>query len=51
VVLEADREIELRCGKASLLLRHDGQIVMRGVHMRNEATGVQKIRGGKVQIN
>lgn len=51
VVLEGRDEVVLTCGRASLTLRRDGRIVLRGVNVVSEAAEVQKIRGGKVQIN
>ncbi len=51
VVIEGREEIVLRCGKASLTLRRNGQVLLRGVNIRNEAEQVQRIKGGKVQIN
>jgi len=51
VVIEGRDEVVLRCGKASLTLQRDGQVVLRGVNIRSEADEVQRIKGGKVQIN
>jgi hypothetical protein len=51
VEIEGREEVVLRCGKASLTLRHDGSVVLRGVEVISQADRVQKIRGGKVQIN
>ena len=51
VVLEAEQEIELRCGKSTLLLRADGKIVLRGENLVSSAAGPNRIRGGSVQIN
>jgi len=51
VVVEGVEEVALRCGKASLTLRRDGSVTLRGVTVVSQADGVQKIRGGKVQIN
>lgn len=51
VVLDARDQIVLTCGRASLTLRRDGKIVLRGVNVVSEASEVQKLRGGKVQIN
>ncbi|NMO13797.1 hypothetical protein HPC49_01955 [Pyxidicoccus fallax] len=51
LVLEGREEVVLRCGKASLTLRHDGQVLLRGVNIRADAEEVHRIRGGKVQIN
>lgn len=51
VALEGKEEVVLVCGKASLTLRRDGRVVLRGVDVVTQAERVQKIRGGKVQIN
>jgi hypothetical protein len=51
VVLEAADEIVLRCGEASLTLRRNGQVVLKGVQVESRASGANKIRGGSVQIN
>lgn len=51
VVIEGDEEVVLKCGKASLTLRRDGKVVLRGVNLVTQAEQVHKVRGGKVQIN
>jgi len=51
VVLSGQREVVLECGKASLTLRSNGEVVLRGVNVLTEADGVQRIRGRKVRIN
>jgi hypothetical protein len=51
VLLEGEEEVVLQCGRASLTLRRDGRVVLRGVNVVTQAEQVQKIRGGKVQIN
>lgn len=51
VVLAAEREIVLRCGKASLTLTREGHVVLRGEYVLSRATGVNRIKGGSVQIN
>ena len=51
VVFEADQEVELRCGKASVNLREDGRIVILGGYVISRSRGVNKIQGGSVQIN
>ena len=50
-VVEADGELEMRCGKASLTLREDGKIVLRGTHVVSRASAVNRIKGGAVHIN
>jgi hypothetical protein len=51
VVLEGHDEVVLRCGKASITLRRDGKIAIRGVELLSRASGTNRIRGGSVAIN
>lgn len=51
VEIEGKDEVVLRCGKASLTLRRDGKVVLRGVNVVSQGDAVHKVRGGKVQIN
>ncbi len=51
LVLSAEREIVLRCGKASLTLTKEGKVVLRGAYLLSRSSGVHKIKGGSVQIN
>jgi hypothetical protein len=49
--LTADREIVLRCGDASITLTRAGKVLIRGTYVSSHSTGVNKIKGGAVQIN
>jgi hypothetical protein len=49
--LRAEREIVLRCGKASITLTRAGKILLRGAYLFSRSTGVNKIKGGSVQLN
>ncbi len=51
VVFDAKKEIILRCGKASITLTRAGKVLIRGAYLLNRSTGVNKIKGGSVQIN
>lgn len=51
VVLEAQDEIVLRCGEASLTLRRNGRVVLRGAYVETAAKGVNRVKGGSVKIN
>lgn len=51
IVLEGQDEIVLRCGEASITLRRNGRIVVRGAYVETRAKGVNRIKGGSVQIN
>ena len=48
---EAERAIELRCGKASLRLSSDGRIELRGTTVVSHATGLNRIRGASIKLN
>jgi len=51
VILNAKEELVLRCGPASMTLTKDGRVILRGVHVSTHAEGVNRIKGGSVQIN
>ncbi|VAW85133.1 Mll2356 protein [hydrothermal vent metagenome] len=47
----AKKEIVLRCGKASITLTKAGKIILRGTYLLSRSSGVNRIKGGSVQIN
>ena len=49
--LKSEQELILECGKAKISLRADGRIVILGGYVVSRSTGVNKIKGGSVQIN
>ena len=51
VVITADREIVFKCGKASITLTRAGKVLIRGAYVLSRSSGVNKIKGGSVQIN
>ena len=51
VVLEGAREVQLKCGSASITLRADGKVIVRGEYVETHAKGVNRIKGGAVKIN
>jgi hypothetical protein len=51
LVLRAERQIELRCGEASLILTRAGKVIIRGSYVLSRSTGVNRIKGASVQIN
>ena len=51
VVLDGRDEIVLRCGEASITLRRNGRVVIRGAYVETRSRGVNRIKGGSVQIN
>ena len=51
VTLTAKSEIVLRCGKASITLTRAGKVLIRGAYLLSRSSGVNRIKGGSVQIN
>lgn len=51
VELKAQDELVLRCGEASVTLRRNGRVIVRGTHVETYSTGVNRIKGGQVRIN
>jgi hypothetical protein len=51
IEIEGEEEIVLRCGEASITLRRNGKIVIRGSYVETRASGTNRIKGGSVQIN
>ena len=49
--LVAKERIELRVGKASLVLEADGHITLRGTDLVSHASRSNRIRGGSVNLN
>lgn len=44
-------EIVLECGKASVTLRRNGKVIIRGTHVETNSSGTNRIKGGQVRIN
>lgn len=51
LTLSANREIILRCGEASITLTRAGKILLKGKYLLSRSSGVNRIKGGSVQIN
>jgi hypothetical protein len=47
----AQDEIVLQCGQASITLRRNGRIVIRGTYVETHSEGTNRIKGGQVRIN
>jgi hypothetical protein len=50
-VIKAEDEIELRCGQSSITLTKAGKVIIRGAYLLSRSSGVNRIKGGSVQIN
>lgn len=51
IILSAKQTITLKCGKASITLTKAGKIILRGDYLLSRSSGVNRIKGGSVQIN
>lgn len=51
IEIEAADEVTLRCGQASITLRRNGRVVIRGTYIESLSKGTNQIKGGSVLIN
>ena len=47
----AEKEIVLRCGEASITLTKAGKVLIKGTYTSSHSSGVNRIKGGSVQVN
>lgn len=50
-IIEAEREIVLRCGDASITLTRAGKVIIRGNYILSRSAGYNKIKGAAIDIN
>ncbi|WFP75855.1 DUF6484 domain-containing protein [Mesorhizobium sp. WSM4906] len=51
VRIVGEQRIELRCGKATIIMEKDGRITIRGTYLTSHASAANRIRGGSVNLN
>ncbi|HWA97943.1 MAG TPA: DUF6484 domain-containing protein [Pirellulales bacterium] len=51
VTVQAAETLVFRCGDASITLTKAGKIILRGTYLLSRSSGVNRIKGGAVQIN
>ena len=51
ITFDAKKQVVIKCGKSSITLTRAGKILIRGAYLLNRSTGVNRIKGGSVQIN
>jgi hypothetical protein len=51
LTVSAREKLVLRCGAASITLTKAGKVLIQGAYVVSHATGVNRVRGGSVQIN
>jgi len=50
-VISSEKEILIRCGEASIHLRKDGKIIIKGKDILSRARGNHDIKGGMINLN
>ena len=51
LVIEAKKNLTLKCGDGSITLRKDGKILIKGKDLVSQARRTNRIKGGSVAIN
>jgi Domain of unknown function (DUF6484) len=51
MIVSAKEQLVLRCGKASITLTKAGKVLIDGTYVLNRSSGVNRIKGGSVQLN
>ncbi len=51
LVVSAKEQLVLRCGKASITLTKAGKVTIEGSYVSSRSTGVNRVKGGSVQLN
>jgi len=51
VLIDAEEEVAIRCGKGSIILRKDGKIIIKGTNVLSRSSGTNRIKGASVNIN
>ena len=51
MMVTAKEQIVLRCGKASITLTRAGKVLIQGSYVLSRSSGVNRIKGGSVQLN
>ena len=51
MVVSAKQQLVLQCGKASITLTKAGKVLITGSYVSSRSTGVNRVKGGSVQLN
>lgn len=51
MIVTAKEQLVLRCGKASITLTKAGKVLIKGSYVLSRSSGVNRIKGGSVQLN
>ena len=51
LIVSAKEQVVIRCGKASITLTKAGKVLIQGAYVFNRSSGVNRVKGGSVQLN
>ena len=51
VRISAKDEVVIQCGQASITLRRNGRVVIRGTYVETASSGTNRVKGGQVRVN
>jgi Domain of unknown function (DUF6484) len=51
LLVSAKEQLVLRCGRASITLTKAGKVLIEGAYVSSRSSGVNRIKGGSVQLN
>ncbi|MTD28508.1 hypothetical protein [Erwinia sorbitola] len=51
ILLRSNKKITIECGKSSITLHPNGKIVLKGEYIFSDANGVNRISGGRLELN
>ena len=51
MIVSAKQQLVLKCGKASITLTKAGKVLIEGAYVSSRSAGMNRIKGGSVQIN
>ena len=51
MIVSAREQLVIRCGKASITLTKAGKVLIQGSYISSRSTGVNRVKGGSIQLN
>jgi Domain of unknown function (DUF6484) len=51
LIVSAKEQVVIKCGKASITLTKAGKVLIQGTYVLSKSAGVNRIKGGSVQLN
>ena len=51
LIVSAKEQLVFKCGKASITLTKAGKVLIQGSYVLTRSTGVNRVKGGSVQLN